>query len=102
MRCFMDGLLDRLVPLTIVHMLAESAKLFDIVDHLADKLGLARKAVVRKAETHAAIVDRLEKGFAATKHWHTEQQRQEHGIGLALVAPERDSSMIARIGEVLN
>ena len=40
-------------------------------------------------------------GFTETKHCRTEQQRQEHGIGLALVACARDSGMIARIGRRL-
>ena len=58
-------------------------------------------AAADKAETDAAIVDNLEAGFAETKHCRNEQQRQEHGIGLALVAPERGSRMIARIGKRL-
>mmetsp|Transcript_9605 Transcript_9605/g.24630 ORF Transcript_9605/g.24630 Transcript_9605/m.24630 type:complete len:195 (+) Transcript_9605:179-763(+) len=45
--------------------------------------------------------DSLRQGLAQTKGCRTEQQRQEHGIGCAFVAPARDSGMIRRIGERL-
>ena len=43
----------------------------------------------------------LYQGLVQTKGCHTEQQRQEHGIGCAFIAPARDSGMIRRIGERL-
>ena len=49
----------------------------------------------------AALYRLCVQGFAETKHCRTEQQRQEHGVGLAFVACARDSGMIARIGRRL-
>ena len=85
----------------VAHMLAESARRFEVVDLLADKLGLARKEEVRKAETEARIVDQLEAALAETKHCRTEQQRQEHGTLLCSAAPARDSGMIERFAKRL-
>ena len=56
----------------------------------------------RRAQADEAIADLMEKGLAETKHCRTEQQRQEHGIGLAFIAPARDSGLIRLIGERLH
>ena len=82
----------------IIYMLAHAAAHFQIQEQLIRHLGgrgAMTKEEKRRAETEAEICDLLEAGFSETKHCRTEQQRQEHGTGVALVSPARDSSMIA-------
>lgn len=55
----------------------------------------------REVETDTMIVDLLEQGLAETKHCRNEMQRQQHGIGLALVSPPRDTGFVERIARRL-
>ena len=71
----------------VVTMLVALIVHLDIVEKVRAALPQGPREL--KAETEAFICDRLEQGFAETKHCRTEGQRQEHGIGLALVAALR-------------
>lgn len=85
----------------ITYMLGYAARHFGVVDQVIRYLGgktAMTPSEVRAAEDEKTICDLLEAGFAETQHCRTEQQRVEHHIGLAFVAPVRDSGMIARIG----
>lgn len=87
----------------VIHMLAESARRFNIVHEVGAALGLQSKEAGRHQETCVYICDRLRDSLRTLKWSRTEEQRVvDYHVVLGAVAPTPNDGMIERVAEVLD
>ena len=85
------------------YMIAELAKHFDVVDAVAEHLGLkSSKEEVTQAKTDAHIVDRISAALGQLKQCRSVAENTDYGVVLAAAAPERakqgdTSGMMAKV-----
>jgi hypothetical protein len=91
----------------IIHMLAVSARNFDVVDELGAELGFSPKADMRRAETCIYAVGRARAMLSVLKWSKTEEQHEDYHTVLTALAARRSTDgadadgMIERVADEL-
>ena len=77
----------------IVFMLARCAEHFDVVDDVAEELGLMSKSQTKDAKTCLYICGRLRACLDVVKFCKTEEQRKDYHVILGATAVRREGDM---------
>lgn len=85
----------------IIHMLAECARRFDVVDELGTALGFQSRGQENRAATCIYVCQRLRDAISTLKWCRTKEQRIEYHTILGAASPRPHDGMIEGVAEVL-